>query len=169
MASDYRVGGIAHTRTRFSATLSPMSTEHCDKYCMFVQYRTVALLLRKGDEMDIEEDRIDSPGFARVVKDLERITREVAHRYIVQGVPLTWRLLLAIEAEALADLGFAGRHESALRALFARPDDLRFPETDEPVDFGTSNALPPVFAFAVDAYDQVARAGHPELAVAAAS
>ena len=117
--------------------------------------------------MDIEEDRIDTPEFARVVKDLERITREVAHRYIVQGVPLTWRLLLAIEAEALADLGFAGRHESALRELFARPDDLSFPKTDDLVDFGTSNALPPVFAFAVDAYDQAARAGHPELAVAA--
>ncbi len=118
--------------------------------------------------MDFEEDRIDTPEFARVVRDLKRITREVAQRYIVQGVQLTWRLLLAIEAEALADLGFAGRHESALRALFARPDDLMFPETDDLVDFGTSNALPPVFAFAVDAYDQAAHAGHPELAIAAA-
>jgi hypothetical protein len=72
--------------------------------------------------MDFDEDRIDTPEFARTVRDLERITRDIAERYIVQGVPLTWRLLLAIEAEALADLGFAGRHESALRALFARPD-----------------------------------------------
>jgi hypothetical protein len=118
--------------------------------------------------MDIDEDRIDTPGFAHVVKDLERITRDVAQRYIVQEVPLTWRLLLAIEAEALADLGFAGRHESALRALFARPDDLIFPETDDLVNFGRSNALPPVFAFAVDVYDQAARAGHPDLAVATA-
>lgn len=116
--------------------------------------------------MDFDEDRMDTPEFARAVRDLERITRDIAERYIVKGVQLTWRLLLAIEAEALADLGFAGRHESALRALFARPDDLSFPETDDLVDFGTSNALPPVFVFAVDAYDCAARAGHPELAVA---
>ena len=115
--------------------------------------------------MDFDEDRMDTPEFARTVRDLERITRDIAARYIVQGVRLTWRLLLAIEAEALADLGFAGRHESALRALFARPDDMAFPETDDLVDFGASNALPPVFVFAVDAYDCAARAGHPELAV----
>jgi hypothetical protein len=118
--------------------------------------------------MDFDEDRIDTPEFARTVRDLERITRNIAERYIVQGVQLTWRLLLAIEAEALADLGFAGRHESALRALFARPDGLHFPETDDLVDFGISNALPPVFVFAVDAYDCAAREGHPELAVAVA-
>jgi Protein of unknown function (DUF2471) len=118
--------------------------------------------------MDFDEDRIDSPEFARTVRDLERITREIAQRYIVQSVPLTWRLLLAIEAEALADLGFAGRHECALRALFARPDDMAFPETDDLVDFGASNALPPVFVFAVDAYECATRAGHPELAVAVA-
>ena len=115
--------------------------------------------------MDFDEDRMDTPEFARTVRDLERITRDIAARYIVQGVPLTWRLLLAIEAEALADLGFAGRHESALRVLFARPDNMVFPETDDLVDFGASNALPPVFVFAVDAYDRAARAGHPELAV----
>ena len=118
--------------------------------------------------MDFDDDRMDTPEFARTVRDLERITRDIAEPYIVQGVPLTWRLLLAIEAEALADLGFAGRHESALRALFARPDDMAFPETDDLVDFGASNALPPVFVFAVDAYDRAARAGHPELAVAVA-
>ncbi len=118
--------------------------------------------------MDFDEDRMDTPEFARTVRDLERITRDIATRYIVQGVPLTWRVLLAIEAEALADLGFAGRHESALRELFARPADMSFPETDDLVDFGTSNALPPVFVFAVDAYDCAARAGHPELAVAVA-
>ena len=118
--------------------------------------------------MDFDEDRMDTPEFARTVRDLERITRDIATRYIVQGVPLTWRLLLAIEAEALADRGFAGRHESALRELLARPADMSFPETDDLVDFGTSNALPPVFVFAVDAYDCAAHTGHPELAVAVA-
>jgi hypothetical protein len=118
--------------------------------------------------MDFDEDRMNTPEFSRAVRDLERITRDIAARYIVQGVPLTWRLLLAIEAEAVADLGFAGRHESTLRVLFAHPDEFRFPETDDVVDFSSSNALPPVFAFAVDAYDRAARSGRPELAVAVA-
>jgi hypothetical protein len=118
--------------------------------------------------MNFNEDRMDTPEFARAMRDLERITREVAARFIVQGVPLTWRLLLAIEAEALADLGYAGRHEAAMRTLFERPDDMSFPETDDIVDFGTSNALPPVFAFAVDAYERAAHEGHPELAISVA-
>ncbi len=118
--------------------------------------------------MDNDEDQMSTPEFARAVRDLDRITRDIAGRYIVQGVPLTWRLLLAIEAEAVADLGFAGRHESTLRTLFEHPAELAFPETDDLVDFGSSNALPPVFAFAVDAYDRAARSGHPELAVAMA-
>lgn len=106
--------------------------------------------------------------FQRAMHDLERVTRQIAARYIVQGVPLTWRLLHGIEAEATADLGFAGRHEPALRELFARPADFIYPETDDVVEFSASNALPPVFAFAVDAYEQAARHGRPKLAIAVA-
>ncbi|KMY85129.1 Serine/threonine protein kinase [Candidatus Paraburkholderia calva] len=71
--------------------------------------------------METNGEHLSKKQFARAVRDLERITRQVATRYIELGVPLTWRLLHAIEAEAVADLGFAGRgrHEAALRALFA--------------------------------------------------
>ena len=41
--------------------------------------------------------------------------------------------------------------------LFQRPGDLAYPETDETVDFGQSNALPAVFAFAVNAYERAAQ------------
>jgi hypothetical protein len=116
--------------------------------------------------MESNGEHLSRKQFARAVRDLERITREVAGRYIDLGVPLTWRLLHAIEAEAVADLGFAGRHEAALRALFARPDDFQFPETDDVVDLGASDALPAVFAFAVDAYEQAAQHGRPQLAIA---
>ena len=34
--------------------------------------------------MDFDEDRMDTPEFARTVRDLERITRDIATRYIVQ-------------------------------------------------------------------------------------
>ncbi|CAG4914837.1 DUF2471 family protein [Paraburkholderia saeva] len=92
--------------------------------------------------------------FQAAARDLEHIVRHIAARYITQQVPLTWRLLHAIEAEALADLGFASRHDAFLLLLFQRPDNLPYPETDETVDFGTSNALPAVFAFAVNAYEE---------------
>lgn len=94
--------------------------------------------------------------YQTAARDLEHIVRNIAGRYIVQQVPLTWRLLHAIEAEALADLGFASRHDALMLGLFQRPSDLPYPETDEPVDFGTSTALPAVFAFAVSAYEEAA-------------
>ncbi|MFM0321991.1 DUF2471 family protein [Caballeronia glebae] len=117
--------------------------------------------------MESNGENLSRRQFARAVRDLERITRQVAARYIDKGVPLTWRLLHAIEAEAVADLGFAGRHEAALRELFARPDDFHFPETDDVVDVASSDALPAVFAFAVDAYERAARQGRPQAVIAA--
>ncbi|WGS51942.1 DUF2471 domain-containing protein [Paraburkholderia sp. D15] len=95
--------------------------------------------------------------YQTAARDLERIVRAIAARYIVQQVPLTWRLLHAIEAEALADLGFASRHDALMLGLFQRPSELPYPETDEGVDFGMSTALPAVFAFAVCAYEEAAR------------
>ena len=92
--------------------------------------------------------------FRAAARDLEQIVRDIAWRYIVQGVPLTWRLLHAIEAEALADIGFASRHDAFVIELFKRPDDMTYPETDDTVAFGDSNALPATFAFAVAAYEQ---------------
>ncbi|MEM5339087.1 DUF2471 family protein [Paraburkholderia azotifigens] len=96
--------------------------------------------------------------FKSAARDLEHIVRHIAARYIVQQVPLTWRLLHAIEAEALADLGFASRHDPFMLGLFQRPGDFQFPETDDAVDFSRSNALPAVFAFAVAAYDDAEKA-----------
>ncbi|XUW91590.1 DUF2471 domain-containing protein [Burkholderia sp. M6-3] len=95
--------------------------------------------------------------YQTAARDLEFIVRNIAARYIAQQVPLTWRLLHAVEAEALADLGFASRHDALMLGLFQRPSDLPYPETDEGVDFGMSTALPAVFAFAVSAYEQAAR------------
>jgi Protein of unknown function (DUF2471) len=118
--------------------------------------------------VDAIHEKLSRKQFERAMHDLERVTRQISGRYIVQGVPLTWRLLHAIEAEATADLGFAGRHEAALRELFARPADFVYPETDEVVEFTASNAMPPIFAFAVDAYERAAQHGKPQLAIAVA-
>ncbi|HEV3106182.1 MAG TPA: DUF2471 family protein [Trinickia sp.] len=95
--------------------------------------------------------------YQAAARDLEQIVRHIAARYIVQGVPLTWRLLHAIEAEALADLGFASRHDAFVLDLFRRPSEMSYPETDDPANFGRSNALPTAFAFAVFAYEEAER------------
>ena len=100
--------------------------------------------------------------YQSAARDLEQIVRHIAQRYIVQQVPLTWRLLHAIEAEALADLGFASRHDALMLGLFQRPGSFAWPETDETVDFGASNALPAVFAFAAAAYEDAARVANVE-------
>jgi hypothetical protein len=99
--------------------------------------------------------------FQAAARDLEHVVRSIAQRYIAQQVPLTWRLLHAIEAEALADLGFASRHDAIMLGLFQRPGELAYPETDDPVDFGRSNALP---AVAVSAYERAARTREEALA-----
>jgi len=103
------------------------------------------------------EQNLAALRFRAAARDLEYIVRGIAQRYIAQQVPLTWRLLHAIEAEALADLGFAGRHDAIMLGLFQRPGELAYPETDDAVDFGHSNALPAVFAFAVSVYEQAAQ------------
>ncbi|AOJ40696.1 serine/threonine protein kinase [Burkholderia lata] len=107
-----------------------------------------------------EEQDLAALSFKAAAHDLELIVRHIAGRYIRQRVPLTWRLLHAIEAEALADLGFASRHEAGMRQLFERQLDMTFPETDDPIDFGRSNALPAVFSFAVLAYEAASTASN---------
>ena len=61
-----------------------------------------------------EEQDLAALSFKAAAHDLELIVRHIAGRYIHQRVPLTWRLLHAIEAEALADLGFASRHDAGI-------------------------------------------------------
>jgi hypothetical protein len=107
-------------------------------------------------ELPLEQD-LAALRFQAAARDLEHIVRNIAQRYIGRQVPLTWRLLHAIEAEALADLGFASRHDALMLGLFQRPGDLAWPETDDTVNFGQSNALPAVFAFAVSAYERAAQ------------
>jgi len=105
----------------------------------------------------MEEQKLAALRFQAAARDLEHIVRNIAARYIVHGVPLTWRLLHAIEAEALADLGFASRHDPIMLSLFQRPAGMAYPETDEVVDFGQSNALPAAFGFAVAVYEEAQR------------
>ncbi len=103
------------------------------------------------------EQDLAALSFKAAAQDMETIVRAIAARYIRQHVPLTWRLLHAIEAEALADLGFAARHDPFVRCLFERPTDFEFPETDDPIDVAQSNALPAVLSYAVSEFEIASR------------
>jgi hypothetical protein len=105
----------------------------------------------------MEQQKLAALGFQAAARDLDHIVRNIAARYIVQGVPLTWRLLHALEAEAFADADFVSRHGSFIHSLFQRPAEMAYPETDDLVDFGQSNALPAAFAFAAAAYEEAQR------------
>lgn len=90
--------------------------------------------------------------FDRAATDLQDIVHVIAARYLMRGVPLTWRLLHEIETEALADLGLASRHDDALLALFVRPGAADYPCTDAAVDLQADDTVPLLFWFALDIY-----------------
>lgn len=90
--------------------------------------------------------------FERAAADLQDIIHVIAERYLLRGVPLTWRLLHAIEAEALADLGLASRHDDVLLALFVRASTSDYPCTDEVVSVLENSTVPLLFWFVLDVY-----------------
>lgn len=93
----------------------------------------------------------------RAALDLQRIVVLLAQRYfglrrgaVGHRVPaLTWRLLLDIEEQAFADLGFQGRHPAEVRDGFTRLAESRLagPDLDAPVDWQRDDdPLPAVYA-----------------------
>ena len=90
--------------------------------------------------------------------DLQRIVALIAQPYLRllrqrklgHWVPApTWRLLVDIEEQAFADLGFQGRHAVAVRNGFACLADSRLtgPDLDAPVDWQRDDdPLPAVYA-----------------------
>jgi hypothetical protein len=111
------------------------------------------------DEDDPESDPVAVERAAqRAAVDLQRVVALIAQPYLRlvhqrrlgHWVPApTWRLLVDIEEQAFADLGFQGRHAVAVRNGFARLADSRLtgPDLDAPVDWQRDNdLLPAVYA-----------------------
>jgi hypothetical protein len=101
---------------------------------------------------ELNRDLANELAFERAAADLQDILHIIAERYLRRGVPLTWRLLHAIEAEALADLGLASRHDNALLALFVRTETSAYPCTDELVSVLETAPVPLLFWFVLDVY-----------------
>jgi len=101
---------------------------------------------------ELNHDLANELAFERAAADLQDILHMIAERYLRRGVPLTWRLLHAIEAEALADLGLASRHDNTLLALFVRTATSAYPCTDDVVSVLETSPVPLLFWFVLDVY-----------------
>ncbi|MDQ7982513.1 DUF2471 family protein [Paraburkholderia sp. SARCC-3016] len=113
--------------------------------------------LLHGDEREIDLVELER-AVQRAAVDLQRIVALIAQPYLRllrQGtlghwVPApTWRLLVEIEEQAFADLGFQGRHAVAVRNGFARLAGSRLtgPNLDAPVDWQhDDDPLPAIYA-----------------------
>jgi hypothetical protein len=113
-------------------------------------------LLESDDDPEFDSVALERAA-QRAALDLQRIIALLAQRYLGlhrampgRQVPApTWRLLLDIEEQAFADLGFQGRHPAAVRDGFARLADSRLagPDLDAPVDWQRDDELlPAVYA-----------------------
>jgi Protein of unknown function (DUF2471) len=100
----------------------------------------------------MDEPQFSEQAFDRAAADLRRVIHAIAGRYLIRGLPLTWRLLHDIETETLADLGLAGRHCAELLALFVRPADYDYPYTDELVTISAGRRVPFIVWLVLDVY-----------------
>jgi uncharacterized protein DUF2471 len=112
--------------------------------------------LLQGDEQEIDPVALER-AVQRAAVDLQRIVALIAQPYLRllrQGrlghwvPPPTWRLLVEIEEQAFADLGFQGRHAVAVRNGFARLAESRLTgaDLDAPVDWQRDDdPLPAIF------------------------
>jgi hypothetical protein len=90
--------------------------------------------------------------FERAAADLQDVIHVIAERYLLRGVPLTWRLLHAIEAEALADLGLASRHDPMLLGLFVHPSASGYLCSDDLIGVMADCTVPLLTWFVLDVY-----------------
>lgn len=112
--------------------------------------------LLENDEPEFDPVALERAA-QRAVLDLQRIVALLAQRYLglrrgarANPTPVpTWRMLLDIDEQAFADLGFQGRHPVAIREAFVRLADSRLPgaDPDAPVDWQhDEDPLPAVYA-----------------------
>lgn len=112
---------------------------------------------RKGDDNPESDPVALERAAQRAAMDLQRLVALIAQPYIRllnqkklgHWVPApTWHLLVDVEEQAFADLGFQGRYAVAVRSGFARFADSRLtsPDLDAPVDWQRDDdPLPAVY------------------------
>ncbi|MEO6920371.1 MAG: DUF2471 family protein [Collimonas sp.] len=95
------------------------------------------------------------PEFNAVITQAEPIIIAIVARHRADDLPLTWRLLHAMESEVLAELSRADDLQPAYINLIRHSGVFNYPLNDEPVDFGKSGAIACAFSMIYEAYHRL--------------
>lgn len=96
---------------------------------------------------------LDMSEFDAVVARLSLVIQPIVARHRGDGDKLTWRLMQAIEREAIGELQKTGRGLNPVYINMVRPSPVfGYPETDDLVDFGGSNGIACSYSMIYEAY-----------------
>lgn len=106
------------------------------------------------DPFDAESvaEQLDLREISAIIERLKLVIANIVVRHRSAGEPLTWRLMHAIEDEAFDELSEMFELKQAYVDLLRSSPLFPYPKTDEPVNFGESNALPAAFSLITEAY-----------------
>lgn len=95
---------------------------------------------------------LDMLEFDAVIARLSLVIQPIVARHRGDGDKLTWRLMQTIEREAVSELQKAGGLNPVYINMVRTSPALGYPETDDLVDFGKSNAIAYSYSIIYEAY-----------------
>ncbi len=95
---------------------------------------------------------MDMTEFDAVVERLRLAIQPIVARHRSDGDQLTWRVMQEIEEEAVCELENAGCFNPLYINIVRPSPAFHYPQTDELVDFGKSNAIACSYAMIYEAY-----------------
>lgn len=90
--------------------------------------------------------------FNAVIGRLRPVIATLVESHRTAGHALTWRLLRTIEAEALGQLEKSGDLRPVYINMVRASSIFPYPDNDDPVDFGGSNAIACAYSMIFEAY-----------------
>lgn len=93
--------------------------------------------------------------FDAVIARLGLLIQPIVARHRSNGDKLTWRLMQTIEREAVSELKKAGGLNPVYIDMVRPSPALGYPETDDLVDFGKSNAIACSYSIIYEAYSRM--------------
>jgi hypothetical protein len=99
---------------------------------------------------------VDVTKFNAVIGGLKPVVATLVESHRTAGHTLTWRLLHAIETEALGQLEKSGDLMPGYINMLRASPVFCYPDNDDPVNFGESNAIACAFSMIYGAYNQSA-------------
>ena len=98
---------------------------------------------------------LDMSGFDAVVARLSLVIQPIVVRHRSDGDKLTWRLLQIIEREAIGELQKVRGLNPVYNNMIRPSPAFGYPETDDLVNFGESNAIACSYSMIYEAYSRL--------------